>query len=175
MAINYEDKVSSAQSCSVCGREFTGHYLSALFEEGGEFQRQDFCEDCWQGPPAGSFSYWRGRVPTAEEEPKRFVDTGELLALFVRLEGVTESRQSAFRYLLGLLLVRKRLLRPLAGRQRQGRSLMVTEPGGETTYEVSVPRLSAAELAEVSAQMGAVLRVDVKQPSSEMKEESKDV
>ena len=162
VAVDYEDKVSSAQSCCMCGREFTPEeqYLSALFEEGEVFQRQDFCADCWQGPPAGSFSHWRGRVPAAEEDPKRFVDTGELLQLFVRLEGVTEPRQSAFRYLLGLLLVRKRLLKPLTGRERQGRTLMVTEPGGETTYEVPVPRLSAAELAEVSAQMGAVLRVD---------------
>ena len=109
MAVDYEDKVSAARSCCVCGREFSPEerYLSALFEQGEEFHRRDYCQGCWQGPPEGSFSYWRGRLPAKEERPERFVDEGELLELFARLEGVTEPRQSAFRYLLGLLLARR--------------------------------------------------------------------
>lgn len=177
MAVDYEDKVSAARSCCVCGREFSPEerYLSALFEQGEEFHRRDYCQGCWQGPPEGSFSYWRGRLPAKEERPERFVGEGELLELFARLEAVTEPRQSAFRYLLGLLLIRRRLLKLMSSRGREGRPLMVVESGQGVTYEVPVPQLSDAELAEVSAQMGAVLRVDMKPSASGTKEGGEDV
>lgn len=183
MAADYENKVAPARICFACGHEFAPLecYVSALFEAGEEFQRRDYCHRCWQGPPEGSFSYWRGRIPPREEPAQRFVDEGELLELFGRLEGVTELRQVAFRYLLGLLLVRKRLLRPKGSAQRRadseagGRVMLVEEAGGGATYEVAVPRLSQAELNEVSARMGAVLRMEAPAATENEKEDREDV
>ena len=181
MAIDYENKVVRARSCSVCGREFAPleRYLSALFEEGEEFRRRDYCERCWQGPPEGSFSYWRGRVPPEEEPEQRFVEEGELLELFGRLEGVREPRQQAFRYLLGLLLMRKRLLKQQSGPAREpgssgaARLMVLEEADGGAAYEVSVPRLTQRELDEVSAQMGVVLRI-APPPAGEKTEEDRE-
>ena len=176
MAVDYEDRVTAAHTCSVCGREFTPRerYLSALFEQGEQFLRRDYCTDCWQGPPEGSFSHWRGRMPAAEERPQRFVEDGDLLDLFVRLEGVREPRRAAFRYLLGLLLVRRRLLKLEGSGGRRGEPMVLVERGGGGRYQVPTPRLSPAELAEVAAQMGVVLRVDVKERSPK-EEEGSDV
>ena len=175
MAIDYEDKVGEARTCSVCGREFAPeeHYLSALFEEGERFTRRDYCTGCWQGPPEGSFSYWRGRRPPPQERPQRFVEDEDLVGLFVRLEGEQQPRRVAFRYLLGLLLVRKRLLRLVRSGGR-GEPMVLAEPGGGGRYEVPTPRLTEAELAQVSAQMAQVLRLDTKERPSE-KEEKGDV
>jgi len=177
MATDYEDKLSSARTCCVCGREFNpeADYLSALFEEGEQFLRRDYCGDCWQGPPEGSFSYWRGRMPAKEERPQRFVDDRDLVDLLARLADVTEPRQTAFRYLLGLLLVRKRVLKLLPSGPGRGEPMLLEEPGGGARYEVPAPRISADELAQVSAQMGAVLRVDTEPQRTETKEGGKGV
>jgi len=184
MPFDYEEKVVAARACSQCGQDFSpeDEYLSALFEEGEQFRRLDYCVGCWQGPPAGSFAYWRGRVPAKEERPPRFVDDGELVELFARLSGTTEPRQAAFRYLLGVLLVRKRLLRLVrsggAGARQPdagGESMAVEDPAGGARYEVAFPVLTASELATVSAQMGAVLRVSGQGEAGEKKEAGGDV
>jgi hypothetical protein len=189
MPFDYEQEVAAARACSRCGRDFSPEerYLSALFEQGEGFQRLDYCAGCWEGPPTGSFAHWRGRVPAKEERPPRFVDDGELVELFVRLGGAGEPREVAFRYLLGLLLVRKRLLRLVrsggAGARQPdagGESMVVEDPGGGARYEAAFPMLTASELATVSAQMGAVLRVnvhgqDVQEQPEEKKEAGGDV
>ncbi len=181
MADRYENKLASVWSCSLCGREFEplARYVSALFEEGEEFRRRDYCSDCWQGPPEGSFSYWQGRIPPKEAPPKRFVDDAELLELFASLASVSEPRQMAFRYLLGLLLVRKRLLKLTRAARRtaegEERTMVIEEAGGGGTYEVAVPLLSQEELDRVSAQMGAVLRMAPTSATESEKEERQDV
>jgi hypothetical protein len=177
MPFDYEEEVAAARACSRCGREFSPEeqYLSALFEEGAGFHRLDCCAGCWQGPPTGSFAYWRGRVPTRDERPARFVEDGELVELFARLGGAVEPRQTAFRYLLGVLLVRKRLLRLVRSGGRGGEGMVVEDPANEARYEVAFPALTAPELAAVSAQMGAVLRVSVQGQPEEKKEAGGDV
>ena len=175
MPFDYEEEVAAARACSRCGRDFSpeDEYLSALFEEGEGFHRLDYCAGCWQGPPTGSFAHWRGRVPAKEERPPRFVDDGELVELFARLGGTVEPRQAAFRYLLGVLLVRKRVLRLVRSGGGGGEGMVVEEPGGAARYEVAFPVLTASELATVSAQMGAVLRVNVHGRSGQGQPEEK--
>jgi len=177
MATDYDDKLTSAGSCVGCGREFEPEerYLSALFEDLDGFSRRDYCLSCWQGPPAESFSYWRGRIPAREEPAERVVNDAEALELFEQLEDVGEPRQVAFRYLLALLLVRKRVLKLISSGVRDGRPMVVARPGDGPEYQVLVPRLGQEELAEVSVQMGSVLDFDVDAQRREAQEGGEDV
>jgi len=75
--------------------------------------RVDVCGEAWDAGhrPDGLFSFWKTTVPEADEKRKLFVDDAVLMNLLTRLDGVEESERIAFRYVLGLILLRKKLLR----------------------------------------------------------------
>ena len=50
------------------------------------------------------------------EKPRALLSDPELLELFEELAGATETRQLVFRYLLALLLVRRKVLRHAGSR-----------------------------------------------------------
>lgn len=93
-------------------------------EEDEGFDRLDFSEQAWESGerPPRLFSYWKTVVPHPEEKKNPLVDDEVLLDLFTRLGADDRPQRQAFRFVLGLILMRKRLLK------FEGR---VTEPAGE--------------------------------------------
>ncbi len=90
-------------------------------------RRLDVCMEAWERNerPERLFSYWRTVVPQPNEKKKFFVDDGVLVSLFVRLADATQSERLAFRFVLGLILMRKKML-------RYDRSEQQTNATGET-------------------------------------------
>ena len=76
-------------------------------------KRVDVCLEAWeQGQrPDRLFSYWKAHVPQPAEKKKLFVDDEVLMNLFIRLADTDEPRRQAFRFVLALILMRKKLLR----------------------------------------------------------------
>ena len=76
-------------------------------------KRVDVCLEAWeQGQrPDRLFSYWKAHVPQPTEKKKLFVDDEVLMNLFIRLADTDEPRRQAFRFVLALILMRKKLLR----------------------------------------------------------------
>jgi hypothetical protein len=103
----------NTRRCSLTGRELVPgeRYYSVLLEDAGKFIRKDFCAEAWQGPPAGAFSFWAGKVPTPSAKRHPPIDDELLLDCFRRLEGQTETSRLRFRYVVGLLLMRRRRLK----------------------------------------------------------------
>ena len=82
-----------------------------LLEVNHQFVRKDFSQEVWQGPPVGAFSFWTGRVPAANEKLKPRFDDDLLEECFQRLEGQTEPSRVNFRYIVALLLMRRKRFR----------------------------------------------------------------
>ena len=165
MAPDREYKIeASSRRCHTCQRVFivNDDYYSAVVETAEDlFVRQDFCPDCWN-PEHSYFSFWKTRVPEPEaaSHGPRFVDMERLLQLFQRLEEQQEPEAQRFRYVLGLVLMRKRRLRLLSSRRLKGGSgeeLTVREVGAGREYVVTCPGLSQAELAAVADRLREVL------------------
>ncbi len=95
-------------------------------------RRVDVCEAAWTTGyrPAGLFSYWKTTVPEPNQKKKLFVDDAVLMNLLVRLADATEPQRLAFRYVLALILMRKKLLR-YDGTQTRTMELQ-TEAGPQT-------------------------------------------
>ena len=76
-------------------------------------RRVDVSVEAWRDGyrPAGLFSYWKTQVPEPNQKKKLFVDDAVLLNLLRRLEDATEPQRLAFRYVVALILLRKKLLR----------------------------------------------------------------
>ena len=76
-------------------------------------QRLDVSQRAWEEGyrPEHLFSYWKTIVRQPNEKKRIFVDDAVLMNLLVRLEDATEQQRLAFRYVLALILMRKKLLR----------------------------------------------------------------
>ncbi|MEX2671571.1 MAG: hypothetical protein WD294_05610 [Phycisphaeraceae bacterium] len=88
-------------------------YMATLVEEGELFRRVDVSMAVWeQGRrPEELFSYWQTVLPEREEKKKLFVDNEVLMDLLRRLEDAQQPQRVAFRFVLALILMRKKLLR----------------------------------------------------------------
>src|SRR5262249_21305924 len=111
----------NTRRCSLTGRELRpgDRYFSVLLEEDGRFVRRDYAAESWQGAPRGGFSFWAGRIRAAEGRRRPPVDDELLLDCLARLEGQEDAGRSNFRYVLALLLLRRRRLR-LEDERREG-------------------------------------------------------
>jgi hypothetical protein len=146
--------------CSVTGRQLhPGEtFFTALLEEGAHFQRLDYCSEAWQGPPPGSFSFWTGRVPPHADQNKPRFDDDLLLDCFHRLEGQDDPGRVNFRYVVALLLMRrKRLKFERTISEGNGEKLCLRCPQTGATHLVVNPRLSEDEMSQVQEEVFKVL------------------
>jgi hypothetical protein len=141
-----------SRRCSLSGRELSPgeSYFSVLTDEAGKFVRRDYAKESWQGPPAEAFSFWAGKVPTPDARRRPQIDDELLLDCFGRLEGQTDPGRVNFRYVVGLLLMRRRRLRlDGAGREDGIEVVYLRCPRSGTRYRVVNPALTELEMATV--------------------------
>jgi hypothetical protein len=142
----------STRRCFVTGRELQPgeRCYSVLLDENGKLSRRDYSPEAWQGPPPEAFSFWAGRIPTPQGRRRPVFDDDVLLDCFHRLEGQTEPGRVNLRYVLGLMLLRRKRLAFVATRQEEGREVLVlrcTRTGAQHT--VVNPGLNEDELVSV--------------------------
>ncbi|MEM1446739.1 MAG: hypothetical protein AAGF84_11830 [Planctomycetota bacterium] len=144
-------------------------------------KRVDISVDAWnQGfRPTGLFSFWRTTVPDPEEKKKTFVDDPMLMNLLVRLADETDGDRLALRYVVALILMRKKLLR-YDGIEREDadsedspqREFWLMTPKADVSkghfgkwdeaqkLRVLDPKLDAEGIERVTGQLGEVLEAD---------------
>jgi hypothetical protein len=151
---------ANTRRCAATGRELHSgeKYFAALLEVDGKFVRQDYSSEAWTGPPAGAFSFWTGRVPAADEGRRPRIDDDLLLDCFQRLEGQAEPDKVNFRYVVALLLMRRRRLKFEEVRTAGGEeTLCLRCARTRTRYEVVNPRLTEGQMAAVQEEVLKVL------------------
>jgi hypothetical protein len=150
----------NSRRCFVTGRELQPgeRFYSALLEENRQFVRKDFSSEAWQGPPAGAVSFWTGHVLAATDKARPRFDDDLLEDCFQRLEGQTEPSRVNFRYVVALLLMRRRRLRFENSVLDAGVEKMILRcMRSGAKHEVLNPRLSDDEMAQVQDEVFNVL------------------
>ena len=113
---SYKIITRTALSCGECEKKFQGgedHY-SALRENEEEkiLARLPFCLECWDKQNLEDFiCYWKTRRKMEQPGSGPSFDREMALSLFTSLEGTTEEDLQKLRYLLGLVLIRKKIFR----------------------------------------------------------------
>ena len=127
------------------------------------FERRDYCVEAWESSrPDGVFSYWKTTVPDPNRTQRILVDDTVLLDLFESLAGDDRRTRVAYRFILCLILLRKKILRYVGrtGQAEDERWMMLPRgvPAGSKPVEVVNPRLTDDDVRELTDQLGEVLR-----------------
>ena len=138
-------------------------YFAAVRETPGGIERLDIALECWKNfDKAGLLAYWQTLMPAAGEKKKVFVDDEVLCSLFERLADTSEPAKLNFRFVLGLILMRKRLVLYDATRHDDGRDIWVVRLKGKPEQiDLLDPKLDEQQMAEVSQQLGQILNEEL--------------
>jgi len=137
-------------------------FVATLRETDEDFVREDYCLPCWQESPregAATVGVWRGHVPQPADKKRMFVDDEMLVNMFHRLEEAAEPAKINFRFVLALVLMRKKLL--VYDRMESADGVEVWQmhfKGQPQPLRVTNPHLDEEKIAEVSGHLGEILQ-----------------
>jgi len=168
MPREYDIAKTSEQCCScqkvlAAGESFVATLLEADADADQEFHRRDYCRTCWDARDEtehdAAFCVWQGRVRPPEEKKKLFVDDALLIQFFGRLEGDSEPGRVNFRFVLALVLMRKKLLVYEGTTTRPDGSELwkMRLKGTDEIHDVLDPKMDEQKIAEVSRHLGEIL------------------
>jgi hypothetical protein len=151
--------------CAVTGRKIEpGEKLFTAIRETPEgIERVDVSPEAWEAfDRASVLAFWQTVMPIHEQKRKVFVDDEVLCNLFERLSDASEPVKINFRFVLGLILMRKRLIVYEDGRQEGGRDVWIVRMKGRDEKLVLIdPKLNEQQVTEVSQQLGEILNQEI--------------
>ncbi len=129
------------------------------------FARQDFCLNCWADELADEpdvIGVWRSRIPLPKEKKKLLVDDGVLVNFFQRLADTDQPAKLSFRYVLALILMRKKLLKyDGMDRDEAGQDVWKMRlRGSDEVHEVIDPHMDDDQILQVSQDLGQIMEID---------------
>jgi len=137
-------------------------YYAALIDLSDSFERRDYSCHYWDQHHPQVFSYWKTHIPEPNQKKNLFVDNDVLINFFERLADETEPLKINFRFVLTLILMRKRLLKYLDSRREDQKEIWnVQLVRDKQTYPVVNPQLDDAQIEEVSKQLSSILQGEV--------------
>jgi len=130
-----------------------------LVEQVGKLVRIDYAAEMWPGSPPDAIAHWSGRMPTTDKPRKLVVNDDMLLGCFDRLKDSTDPDGMNFRYVVALLLMRRKRFRfEDVFRDTDGRDvLLLKDVKGGTVQRVVDPRLTDDQIAHVQTEVFRVL------------------
>lgn len=137
-------------------------FYSALVERDDTFERLDYSAAAWpEVDKAAFFSYWKNKGGVAGAGKKPQVDFERLFAFFDSLEGAGEPRKRLFRYVLALVLVRRRRLRlDDMSRSEAGDRLVVFDRRHNRAVEIVAPEASREDLEQTQEKLNQLFDFD---------------
>src|SRR5678810_1235658 len=129
--------------CAVSGADIVAgqKFMAALRETPAGFERVDVSVEAWpQFDRANVLAFWQTTMPKHEQKKK----------VFVRLADTTEPAKINFRFVLGLILMRKRMIIYENTRHEEGKEIWsVRFKGREDKLDLLNPRLDEQQVLEV--------------------------
>lgn len=150
--------------CAATGKQLSeGETIyTVLFEEGESFRRAEYSEEAWDGPPENAYCAFKTKVPVREKKKRLLVDDHLLVSFFTRLAGETQEARLQFRFVLALILMRKRMLKyEGSGMDGDTEVWSMSLSGDDKLHRVINPGLTDDQIEGVSKQLSAILHGDM--------------
>lgn len=158
MASDWDIK-SRSHACSRTGRGFEEgeRFYTVLTRQGEGFIREDLCEEAWRqrNDNIQPFSFWQSKYEPPAPAPPEPLPKDDAEALLRALVRENDPARRNARYVLALMLERKRLLHPL---ESNDPGMLVYEHAatGETIV-IENPRLGLDQIPDVQREVGELL------------------
>jgi hypothetical protein len=139
-------------------------FMALLRETPMGLERLDIAMTAWpEADKTGALAFWQCIMPRHDQVKKKlFVDDEVLCTLFERLADTTEENKLHFRFVLGLILMRKRLLvYEKTERQGDADAWIVRFKGKDEKLSMIDPRLSEEQVKAVSSQLGEIMNEEL--------------
>ena len=145
--------------CAKTGRALKpgDSFYSALVRDGSDVSRQDVVADAWDGPPEDCLAWWKSEVPDPKAKRIHWAPHDVMLHYFSELED--QADQTDVRYVLSLLMIRRRVFR-LEGTETDDaghESMILFCPRNENEYRVDVTTVSQDRAREIQKQLAQLL------------------
>jgi hypothetical protein len=150
----------TTRTCAATGREIPAGetFYSVLVREGADVKRLDYAADAWTAPPENAIGWWKSTMAERDATKKQKLAPSEvLLELFRELEDSVERRD--LRYVLTLLLIRRRLMRleETVKEDDGSETLVLYCARDEQSYRVAVVVPDEARASEIQAYLTQLL------------------
>ncbi len=154
---------SRSEKCSASGREFRDgeFFYTLLFHEKDGFRRADLCEEAWRerNDNIQPFSFWRSKFeppPPPEPEALKKETAEDLLRSYMQ---EPDAQHGSARFLLAVMLERKRLLKQVDVQTTDsGRTLIYEHAKTGEVFLIPDPALRLEQLAAVQSELAALLK-----------------
>ncbi len=108
------------------------------------------------------YCFWKTKLAAPNEKKQLFVSDDMLMAFFERLAPETEAEKVNFRFVLALVLMRKRRLKYDSSKTDAGREIWCLRvPGDKDMVEVVNPHLAEDQIETLTSQIGQILQADL--------------
>lgn len=146
--------------CATTGRELLPGetFYSALVDKESSVERLDYSEEAWTEPPEDAIGWWQTQLPDPKIQRKQWAPNDVMLRLFDEL--AEQPEQQDVRYVLALLLVRRRVMRMEEAEpdEQDGVEAQVLYcPRRDETYRVPVVLPDAERAEEIQRQIAQLL------------------
>ena len=162
---------SRGHHCAVTGNTFAEgeHFYTLLFDEKTGYRREDLSEEAFRNRAVDApqpFSFWRTKyTPPPPPQPEAIgKQTAEDLLREYMAEQVAgvlveENKKASARYLLAVMLERKRILKEVETKRAEDGSVIRVYEHAKTgeVFIIPDPELKLDQLEEVQAEVGALL------------------
>jgi hypothetical protein len=137
-------------------------YYGALVEAEQGLSRQDFCGEFWEREKPPVYCFWKTKLSPPNEKKELFISDDMLMAFFERLAPETEPEKVSFRFVLALVLMRKRRLKYDSTKMDGAREVWRLKISGDKDLvEVANPHLNEEQIEQLTAQIGQILQADL--------------
>ena len=151
--------------CALTGRDILpgDKFFAAVRETPIGLERADIHLDAWKDyPREGILAFWQSVMPQPNAKKKVFVDDEVLTQIFERLADTEEPAKLNFRFVLGLVLMRKRIIVYEKTRKEAAREIWVVRfRGKEELWDLVNPQMDEQQIAQVTSQLGEILNEEV--------------
>lgn len=130
-------------------------FYSVLVADGAEVLRRDYCAESWCGPPEKCIGWWKSRLPVETTNKPKLAPNEVLLELFDRWADEFDKQDA--RYVLALLLVRRRVMRIEETDEPAIGVLHVYCPRREMNYQVATVAPTSERIAEIQQELAELL------------------
>ena len=132
-------------------------FYTAIYRDGEGFRREDLSEEAWNARPAEPqpLSFWRSKFEMPPPPPPEPLAKQDAESILRNLISENSANTINARYILALMLERKRLLKPMESSDPD--VLVYERTGTGETFLIANPHLSLAQVPEVQVEVSALL------------------